>query len=325
MRRLPLLALAALALLAGMWAGLVRMGWALPPIHAAWVANHGPLMISGFLGTLVSLERAIALAAVVRSRAPFAAPLLSALGGLALLAGPPGALGRALLAAGGLALSIIFAAIYRRQPTWPHAVMGLGALAWLAGSLLWWLGWPVYQAVAWWVAFLVLTIAGERLELARILLLRRAAMVTFVLSISLILAGLALSLWRPGAGLRLGGLGLLALGLWLLRYDIARRTARQTGLTRYIALCLLPGYGWLAFAGGLWVVWADRFTAGPWYDAMLHAVLVGYVFSMVFGHAPLILPAVTGRALPYRPVFYAHLASPEIWRYCLPGGSGGGC
>jgi hypothetical protein len=41
---------------------------------------------------------------------------------------------------------------------------------------------------------------------------------------------------------------------------------------------------------------------------MLHSVLVGYVFSMVFGHAPLILPAVTGRHLPYHPRFYLHLA-----------------
>ncbi len=92
-----------------------------------------------------------------------------------------------------------------------------------------------------------------------------------------------------------------------MRFDLARRTVRQAGLTRFIALCLLPGYAWLAFAGVLWVLEAARFGGGPWYDAMLHSVLVGYVFSMVFGHAPLILPAVTGRALPYHPRFYLHL------------------
>ena len=170
--RFPLLGAAALALLAAMWAGLIRLGWVLPPIQSAWVADHGPLMISGFLGTLVSLKRALASAAM---------------------------------------------------------------------------------------------------------------------------------------GARLSGLGLLALGAWLLRFGLARRTVRQTGLTRFIALCLLPGYGWLAFAGLSWVVWADRFSAGPWYDAMLHAVTLGFIFSMIFGHAPLILPAVTGRALPYRPYFYSHV------------------
>jgi len=308
MPRLLLVAAAALALLAGMWTGLVRLGWALPPGSPAWVAQHGPLMISGFLGTLVSLERAIALAAVARARWPYAAPLLSALGALALLLGLPAVAGQSLLAAGSLGLTAIFVAINRRQRNWPHIMMGLAALAWLTGNGLWVASRPVYQAVPWWVAFLVLTIAGERLELARVLRLTGAALVTLIGAASIFLAGLLLSLWLPGAGLRVAGVGLAGLGAWLLRFDLARRTARQSGLTRFIALCLLPGYAWLVFAGGLWVLEAARFGGGPWYDAMLHSVLVGFVISMVFGHAPLILPAVTGRALPYHPRFYLHLA-----------------
>jgi hypothetical protein len=307
MLRLPLLGVAAAALLAGLWAGSVRLGWAVPPGHPAWVANHGPLMISGFLGTLISLERAIALAAFARARLPYLAPGLSALGALALLFGLPAALGQSLLAAGSLGLVGIFVAINRRQLNAAHVTMGLGAAAWLAGNLLWALGRPVYQAAPWWVGFLVLTIAGERLELARLLLLKRAARVSFLVIIALLLAGLGLTLWLPTLGVRVAGLGLAGLGLWLLRFDLARRTVRQTGLTRFIALCLLPGYAWLAFAGALWAFAAARFGGGPWYDAMLHSVLVGYVISMVFGHAPVILPAVTGRALPYHPRFYVHL------------------
>jgi hypothetical protein len=34
---------------------------------------------------------------------------------------------------------------------------------------------------------------------------------------------------------------------------------------------------------------------------------VGFVFSMVFGHAPVILPAVLRVKLPYHPVLYAPL------------------
>ena len=305
--RVPLLLLAGGALLAGLWAGLVRLGWALPLGNPAWVANHGPLMISGFLGTLVSLERALALAAVARSRLPYLAPALSALGGLALLLALPAEVGRWLLVAGGAGLVGIFAAILRRQAAWPQAVMALGAATWLAGGLWWALGHPVYEAVPWWVAFLVLTIAGERLELARVIVLRREALIAFLACLAMLLAGLGLSLAWPTGGLRLAGVGLAGLGAWLLRYDLARRTARKTGLTRFIAWCLLPGYAWLAAAGSLWIVAAERFGGGPWYDAMLHAVLVGYVFSMVFGHAPLIVPAITGRALPYRPRFYVHL------------------
>ncbi len=307
-RRVPLIAGAALAVLAAMWAGLLRMGWALPPLQPGWIANHGPLMISGFLGTLVSLERALALAAVNRSRLPYAAPALTALGGLALLVGLPEAIGSGLIALGSLGLVDIFIAILRRQPNWPHAAMGAGALLWLVGNMLWLVRRPIYEAVPWWVAFLVLTIAGERLELARVLLLRRAALLSLLGCLALVIAGLAVSLVALPIGIRLSGLGLLALGGWLLNFDLARRTVRQAGLTRFIALCLLPGYAWLAFAGLIWIVGAERFNAGPWYDAMLHAITLGFIFSMIFGHAPLILPAVTGRPLPYTPLFYSHVA-----------------
>ena len=40
---------------------------------------------------------------------------------------------------------------------------------------------------------------------------------------------------------------------------------------------------------------------GPWlvHDAALHAVFLGFVMSMVMGHAPIILPAVLHRPLPH--------------------------
>jgi len=38
-------------------------------------------------------------------------------------------------------------------------------------------------------------------------------------------------------------------------------------------------------------------TAG--YDAFLHAVLLGFVFAMIFGHAPIIFPAVLGIRIPF--------------------------
>jgi hypothetical protein len=37
---------------------------------------------------------------------------------------------------------------------------------------------------------------------------------------------------------------------------------------------------------------------------MLHAIFVGFVFGMVFGHAPVIFPAVLSFPVNYRPVFY---------------------
>ena len=44
-----------------MWAGLLRMGWVWPPLRPTLAALHGPLMVSGFLGTLIGLERAVAM------------------------------------------------------------------------------------------------------------------------------------------------------------------------------------------------------------------------------------------------------------------------
>jgi hypothetical protein len=99
---------------------------------------------------------------------------------------------------------------------------------------------------------------------------------------------------------------MIALAAWLLNYDIARRTVRQTGLTRYIAWCLLLGYVWLGIGGVLQIMYAGA-SAGPYYDAMLHAVFVGFVFSMIFGHMPMILPAVLGRAIAFSPLAYAAL------------------
>jgi hypothetical protein len=99
---------------------------------------------------------------------------------------------------------------------------------------------------------------------------------------------------------------LLSLAVWLLRHDLARRTVRQRGLTRFIACSLLAGYAWLAIAGAL--IMAEGLQPGTrvW-DAALHAVLLGFVFSMVFGHAPIVLPAVLRVSLPYRPQVYLPL------------------
>jgi hypothetical protein len=40
---------------------------------------------------------------------------------------------------------------------------------------------------------------------------------------------------------------------------------------------------------------------------MLHAIFLGFVFSMIFAHAPIILPTITGLALPFQNAFYIHV------------------
>ena len=64
---------------------------------------------------------------------------------------------------------------------------------------------------------------------------------------------------------------------------------------------------WLAVGGILWMGFARYFSAGPRYDAMLHSIFLGFVFWMIFAHAPIILPTITGLALPFRKGFYLHV------------------
>jgi hypothetical protein len=314
MRRinLPFLLLAVLALLAGLWAGLIRLPWPLPPLRPILPMAHGPLMVSGFLGTLIGLERAVGLSALGPGRRwVYAAPALAGLGGLALLIGVPGLPGPLLITLGSAVLLAAMLSIVRLQSLLHTWVMALGSLAWLGGNLLWLFGWTVAGVSLWWAGFLVLTIVGERLELSRMLRLSSGKRAAFLAGLVLFASGMVLSTWTYAAGVRLASLGMIALALWLLAFDIARRTVRKTGLTRYIAVALLAGYFWLGVAGLLGLRFGGE-TAGLRYDAFLHSIFVGFVFSMIFAHAPIIVPAVTGLALTFRRGFYAPLALLQV-------------
>ena len=307
--RFPIVALGILALLAALWGALLRQGWSLPPIISDLPNVHGPLMVSGFLGTLIGLERAVAL----RARWAHAAPLLSALGALILMSGVFPVAGVFLIVLGSLGMVAIFLAIVRRQPALFTYTMALGAAAWFIGNVIWFTGLPIFRLVQWWAAFLILTIVSERLELSRLMRLSRATETLFLLAVAVFMFGLIVDsiegIFFPAAGSAIGiqiiGVGMTALALWLLRYDIARRTVQQTGLTRFIAWCLLLGYVWLG-VGGVLRVLSPYVSVTNMYDAMLHTIFLGFVMSMIFGHAPIILPAVLGRPMAYHWSFYAH-------------------
>jgi hypothetical protein len=300
--RLPLLALGMIALLSGMGGGLARLGWSVPGLGAGPALQHGPLMVSGFLGTLIGLERAAAL----RIRWAWGAPVATALGSLAALGGLAAA--PALITLGSGILLGVFAVLLRRVPEPFLVTMTLGAASWLVGNLLWAAGWPIFRVVLWWAGFLVLTIAGERQELSRLLIPPRAARLGFMAITAVLLAGMGLSAIDLERGTRVFGAGLVSLGLWLGRYDLAWRTVRERGLARYMALALLSGFAWLAIAGVLAVV-SGATVAGPAYDAVLHALFLGFVFAMIFGHAPVIFPGILGVVIPFRARFYVHLVA----------------
>ena len=300
--RYSIMLMAVVALLAAMWAGLIRMGWQWPALQATLPIHHGALMVAGFFGTLIPLERAVAMG----KPWSYLSPLSSGIGALLVVFGVPGLVGPILMNVGSLLLVLIFLVVLRDHWAGYTVVMALGAFALFVGNLFWLLGWPVSRFVLWWAGFLVLTIAGERLELGRMLRLSRATQFAFGVPVALYLLGLVMMPLRPDMGVRLTGLASLGLAVWLLRYDIARRTVKRRGLTRFIAICLLSGYVWLAFSGILGMVYGGV-ASGPMYDAMLHAVFLGFVFSMVFGHAPIIFPAVLGLDIKFRDFYYAFL------------------
>ncbi|HEX6247961.1 MAG TPA: hypothetical protein VFZ64_08840 [Nocardioidaceae bacterium] len=295
LRRLPFLVPGGVALLAGLDAALLLIGLPAPVSAARLPDVHGMLLVLGFVGTLISLERAVAL-----GRAwGYLAPGLLGLGALLLLSPAPLEAGQSLLLTGSAALVGVYVPLWRRQRDDAVLVQALGAVLAVGAATLWLGGVSVAGLLPWLVGFVVLTIAGERLELARLAMGPGAGSRLVLLSSLLVVAVLASLLW-PGTTPVLG-LALLVLVGWLGVHDVARRTVRSQGLVRFMAASMLAGYAWLAAAGGVWLL-GGHVTEGTGYDAVVHAVFLGFTMSMIMAHAPVILPAVLRRPLPYHPV-----------------------
>ena len=77
--------MAVIALIVGIFGGLMRLGVPTPTVFSSQAGNHGTFMLSAFFGTVICLERAVAL----NKPWVYLAPLLSGIGGLAMLVGVP--------------------------------------------------------------------------------------------------------------------------------------------------------------------------------------------------------------------------------------------
>lgn len=291
--RRPLLFLAVVTLVLGLWGGLMRMGWQLPPIRPTLMPQHGPLMVCGFLGMLIGLERAVAMGRVWAC----ASPLLCGLGAVLAIAGIGGAAPSWLFLAGSVVLFAVMAVLTGRQKGLSMYVMSLAALLWVAGNTLWVSGRPVYEVSLWWAGYVALTIVGERWSFSRVLAPSKGSKWLFTGSVAVFAAGLVIGQIHRHAGTIVLGFGLMLMSDWILVYDISRRTLRQVGVTRYVAVSIQTGALWLGI-GGLLMIFFGRFPAGVYYDAVLHCLFVGFTFGMIFGHAPLVLPEIL--KLPYR-------------------------
>ena len=286
-------------MVAGVDAGLTLLGvWS--PVHSGRLGEaHGLLMVLGFVGTLIALERAVALGRPWG----YLSPVLLGGGGLALLVPGLERAATVVLAVGAGMLCAVYVPLWRRQRDDAVLVSALGAVLAVGGVVLVVGGAAVAAVLPWLAGFLILTIGGERLELARLAMPASAGPALVLVAMAITVGAPAATMW-PQVGGAVLGLAVLALTVWLSSYDVARRTVRGTGLPRFAAACMLAAQAWLAVAGGVWLV-SGHPVDGPAYDAVVHAVFLGFAISMIMAHAPSILPAVTRVPLPYRRAMWA--------------------
>jgi hypothetical protein len=299
-----------MTLVIGVAGGLWRLGWAVPLPGTQPATFHGALTVAAFFGTVIGLEYAAASA----RRLAYVGPGCAALGGLSSVFGAPHPLSAALLLAGGALLAALAFGHWRRDRSLYAAVALAGAVSGAIGSGFWLAGLPASEASGAWLAFLVLTILGERLELCH--LQRPAGFAVGLLAALavLLIAGALLLPWSWRAGTAAIGVAFIGLSVWLLVHDVARRNLRHHRQARFTAICLIGGYVWLG-VGGLLLPWAA--AGDPLYDAALHAVFIGFVFAAMMAHISVILPALLDTEVPYTPLFYLHLTilnATLLWR-----------
>lgn len=294
--RTVFVALAIVNLVFGILAGLGRLGWSFPVTGA--IVHHGAIMVGGFLGTLVSLEKVIPL----KKKAYLLIPVISASGIIAFSNGQFET-GTILLITASAGLAGIYLIYLGRQGEYYLYLMFTGAVCWCIGNVML-LSQRFYPiAFPWWMGFLLFTIVSERLELSKFLPVTRAAKIFLLGSLGLFLIGLIVPFHGPGT--YFSGTALVLISLWLLRYDIVRVNIRKKGLTRFTGYALIFGYTAMLLDG----IFLMTFPEVPYaYDAIVHTFFLGFVFSMIFAHGPIILPGVLGiSGKPYHPFLYVPL------------------
>ncbi len=288
LRKIPFMLLVLASLLTGILTGWFRAGFNIPALGGLYL-DHAAIMTGSFLGTVILIERIVAMKKIYL----FAFPIINAsslifyflnLEEIAFLC----------LIIGALGLFYVFFLINKKHSDLPHQIMWAGTAAWLIGNVHLLIFHGYAHSILWWMAFLLLTIVGERLELSRFLPIsstKRKALV-FLLFVFLISCILPFHL----GGQMLTGITLLLIAFWLMFYDMARKSVKKPGVHRFSAIALFFGYGWLVLSGLLFILNDTGFIS---YDSLIHSFFLGFVFSMIFAHAPIILPGVLG--INYKP------------------------
>ena len=324
--RMALLIGAGLAALLGLVAALIRADLIHPSGRVPLADLHGGLMVYGFLGAAIGLERAVAYRSGGSGKPAwgFLAPALGLLGSLlcllSLLASSCGAapawvkvelIGGIPWTLSMLVLTAIYSAIWRRQPSAEVIIQVLGSLVGLVGAAGWVAGLDAAVLAPTWLFFLVLTIVGERVELARAVF-SDVRLESGILGLSLLaVLMLPVQAMAPSVGYPLLGLSLGLLLLVMASHDVAKGTFRHGGLPGFMGTCMLSAYAWGLLAALIWMV-APLDSSTYWGDMALHALAVGFIMTMVIAHVCMIVPSVIRRPLPFHPLLWGAWALMQV-------------
>lgn len=305
-----------LAVVLGAFRLLTQQGITLTPLGFLQV-HHGELIVFGFLAPLLMTERYLGATAFSLSPAVRFMPFLAVAGVVLKLVYwftivyVLNVLATLAVAVAVVMYIYLLVKVSRQsaQPL-PFQYMVLGALALLAGVIIALVRSPVANPAftLLLISFPVLTIIGERVELSRFLSPRAHARARW-------------GFWAAAAAslllvIRTGGIGggyllmawavLLALAAApLLRPELTLVRLGQRGLHRYLGRHLVMAYIWLLVGLVIILLGGERY---PLYDAGAHAVAIGFVFTMIFAHAPVIAPVILNGAIREERLGYYPLA-----------------
>ena len=294
--RLPIILFAMFCLLSGLWSGLNRIGWNLNITSVS--AHHGAIMVGGFLGTLIALEKIIP----IKKKILYLIPVVNASSVFFFFLNQP-RISIYVLIASSTALAFVFLYYFRKQRTIIYALMFIGAICWVTGNILLLTKFFYPLAFPWWAAFVLFIIAAERMELMKFRPVSRFNKNIFVIMLLCFVIGVLFSF--HGAGNLVCGLSLIGVSLWLLKNDMIGINIKKNNLPKFTAISLLMGYVCLLLTGIFFFSLSDQWLT---YDAIVHTFFIGFVFSMIFAHGPMILPGILGISVtPFNPILYLWL------------------
>ncbi len=288
-----MVALGILCLGVGLLTGLSRIGWniSLPPA----AAHHGAIMVGGFLGTLIALGKIIPL----KRKWLYVVPALN-VSSVALILCNLHQIAIGALIASSFFLSVIFLYYFRSYKRIIYILMFAGALCWMMGNVLLLTRSFYPLAFPWWSAFALFIIVAERLELLQFTCVTRFEKYLLTGMLCVFLVGVSFSF--HGAGSILCGVSLIGISIWLLKNDLIGINITKSGVRKYIAITLMESYTALLLTGIFFLILSDNWLT---YDAIVHSFFIGFVFSMIFAHGPLLLAAIIGLSInPYHRIMY---------------------